>query len=83
MSARRPIHFLLQIEPMSIGSTAKRVHTLAGFEWRIQLSPSRPNTLGIFLPRSMRLRAHPISLGRSMGARHGSALGSTFTISTI
>jgi hypothetical protein len=46
INERRPIHFLLQIEPASIGRTAKRVQTLAGFEWRIQLSPLEPGRAG-------------------------------------
>jgi hypothetical protein len=49
INERRPIHFLLQIEPASIGRTAKRVQTLAGFEWRIQLSSLSPNAPAIAL----------------------------------
>jgi hypothetical protein len=55
INERRPIHFLLQIDPASIGRTAKRVQTLAGFEWRIQLSSLSPNAPLIVLRSSMRL----------------------------
>src|SRR5215211_2615782 len=40
----RPIQSRLQIESTSMGSTAKRVQTLAGLAWRIQLSPLSPKT---------------------------------------
>ncbi len=42
---RSPIHARLQIASASSESTLNLVHTLSGFAWRIQCSPSSPKAL--------------------------------------
>ena len=44
-SDHQPIQSRLQIEAASSGRTAKRVQTLQGLAWRIQVSPRSPNSL--------------------------------------
>jgi hypothetical protein len=68
-SDHQPIHSRLQTARASRGRTAKRVQTLTGLAWRIQRSPSSPNSLvtEMLIADLLRAGLAPAQLGRGGG----------------